>query len=728
MGEFLFSNEIGIAYHEFPDSFQKTHDDRLFKHVTFQETNSDVQLRVHPVDHNWQTLEGSQQKSVILSDTNWDPLTDKLRIKTVLSVDIEGVQESFWLHQHQINYTEAQSLNQYRIRGVDPSGIKSDWVYSKLRDEDNDLVVYELLHDLLNVLMQTKEEDLEVALEAYTEDVLTHIFLNQLPQEKALSYQSIQELQYATSIDAQEAYDILQQLNKMTKEEKQTKISELSSIIGNIMKKSIIDTFTSSPEELFTFAKVYKLFDHVNMKKDDFLATFIEYYLEEQMDSIVKQTNLEVFLQNDEKLTLLLQSAFAFDVQHELISHAYQITFNDRFVTLIQDTVKLFTEPFVYEALTSEQNEEISQFLRMAIQELYLPCRILEERGALIETDLFDQHHQEPASDVVEYDTILHDSNTNEIYTMKQLLLKDLFEFVVEQEEATDDVYAYLLDHILNMINFPNISLYLDYHPVEFLEIVANIKESFTHAYQTWKALYSKSITVNLKEAQSLKPLYNSDSIQKAYQIKTKEIYAIEKEKKNEKQQETIYSILQELHESQNQAIHYKQEAFLSTAWNEKSEINSVKKQHDAQNEKVNIQCNSSSQINSYKKTFIKNATTYLALHDLLNYVDQKKQKIIYEHDHLDMSFLYMVIFQQQPKDSMQNIWNESQEIDIDADRQDSFYTSIYTQLQEKIDVVLGDLGEGWPLGVFVLGENTLEGDENNPYSHQDDENLDNTW
>jgi hypothetical protein len=278
MRESKFSTQVIQPFYSFPVQARENHHDRLFKHVTFTEDDADVKLRITSMNNNWSAQHSVVAKRVSLKETDWSRESDKVRLKAFFSLPVDGVKESYWVHQHHADYGEAEELNQYRVRSVSNEGYFSDWVYSELRDKNNDLIVYEMLHDLLDVLLYMNDDDLEYRLAMMVQDVFSEIMIDGRDRKKGKT----QDIKYILEADEQkrlqanDEYVFLSDDESSFQESAYSKLSELSSIFSRLIKSSVTETIGSSLEEFTEFMQTYRILDRIRMNEQDILSVILE--------------------------------------------------------------------------------------------------------------------------------------------------------------------------------------------------------------------------------------------------------------------------------------------------------------------------------------------------------------------------------------------------------------------------------------------------------------------
>jgi hypothetical protein len=675
MLESNFSKQVVVPFLDQPFPIeQQKREDRLFRIITFP-SDTQTALRLHAINHNYKVVSTIEKRTINLHipEDEWNPETDKLRIKAYLSIPVDGVRESHWVTQHHVDYGTVQSHNQYRVRGVSTQGYLSDWVYSEIRDDENDLILYELLYEIIDTLQVINDKDVAYLLDYALEDMFNTVFSSGKP---------------------------LPSTSFVLNDEAKTKINELLQVFSAIFTSSFKEDVFASPKEFTEIARTYKLLEKYQEAKTDFLALLIEHYLEEKYEELIKKVDLEVFLKNDEEMQVLLQSMYEFDIKNELIRSLYDIEPHDRFVTSLNDAVELISEPIVFEQLKITSKETIEQFMRLALQELYIPLLVMDKRGIELTHELFDETSFESTGDIVEVDTI----NGEDVY--KLLLAYDVLELLMNDlVDPEMDFHIQFIEKIIQTANQEQLSLFIEYSPIEFIEWMTNIRESFQTKYLSLTNSLSYQINTQIKEDTNIK--HSSSMYSLLHQVNTQidddsELHFL---KGTVSLKDAYMAKIKEFNELKEklESPSYQFEfilKILESAFNQ-TNLSKVESDHN-----LSLTSEEDYFIQENKKKFH---------HELV-------QKILMNEHIINHSNKWFVFLKESlksyPIESFFNTWNlnpaslynelllEKKELEIHQDLEDAFIMSG----EEVVRYMLGEIGGGWPLGQFVLGINTLKG------------------
>ena len=703
MGESLFSNQAVQPYlnKEFP-LFKEVHEDRLFKHMTFFEDDPNVKLRVLAVDQNYMRHDGQtlNLKSIPTNIRIVDPQIEKFRIKAVLSQEEYGVTESYWVTEKQLGEDIASTHNQFRVRGVSDKNWRSDWVYSELRDFDNDLIVYNMIYDVLDLMLTVHDDQIDYLMDYIVSDTFAQIIQERMPQ-------------YATSLDFDEfqLMDIQEFVQTFSKRQHTNPRESLSAQLGeqflvlaDELKKEFKETVTSSPQEFSELYRMYKLVDQFQEKQTDFVQLVLEIFLEEKFEKIVKNTNIEVLLQNDEEIGIYLNSNYEFDIKAELIGAIYDASPDDHFVTSLNDAVQLISEPVFFETLDYYQKEEVAKFLRMALAELYIPMLAIDNHLLEIETELEDRHEQQLTAEVVEFSLIEDDME------IRHMILADLIEAVIKGDlEPVQEYHTELIDHILQFMNDSRKTLLIDYNLDEVIEVILHVGESFRQAYnKEFSYMKERKQIVAVDKVQS-KLLQKHRSIKESYFATLKDSYSILnteiissiKEKKEMGFIDSIITEYQSFKKGIHEVIYSKMNDQLTHQLNSQKEVVS---------ESIGALLLDDSITKSITSLLSFNDEYTANMKDLVKYIHTISELEWKEEKYVELKETYANLFKHYLRHPNKFPILDRKLVELQHELRDSFQLDGH----EVIHYAMGDMDEGWPLGVFRLGVNTLKGEVSN--------------
>src|SRR5690606_16514448 len=154
------------------------------------------------------------------------------RIRAKLSMAIDGVKESHWVTQQHKNDLQAESFNHFRIRGVSHEGIRSDWVYSNIKNFQNEDILFQLLHDVLDIVLQTNDDHLEHLIETVMYDAMHLLYRDDKPglQNERVSNEYIEAA-----------------------------ITEIVRLLASDIHQGLKEKLTSSVQEFTEFLRAYKV-------------------------------------------------------------------------------------------------------------------------------------------------------------------------------------------------------------------------------------------------------------------------------------------------------------------------------------------------------------------------------------------------------------------------------------------------------------------------------------
>ena len=442
------------------------HIDRLYRTISLPEYHPNDNIRIKVLDFERNTVETLNQVKVDLGmDSGYG---SRYRVRAKLSMAVAGVRESYWLEQKEEAIAGIDKINHYRIRGVSDKKLRSDWVYSNVKDDKNDTVLYELLHDILEVLLTANDEDLEYVIDTMAADMMQSIMLEEAP-----------EIQSQFSDD----------------EELSTSIKSASALLSSVMKRDFNENLVSSLQSFVELLRSYNVMDRFEEKQTDFIYLLLESFLEEKLDNIVKNATYEAILRNDEEIHLLLQTAYELDVKGSLINALYRTNIDDHFVSLVNDTVQLISEPIVYEEIVYKQNETYYNLFKTMLEEIYLPLLVLDQQSVLLESDLKDKH----LSRVTETPTEIEYIHDNHI--VKESMVRDIIELLIHDfDKPIQDLTIDFLEHIITPAREHKLSLWIEYAPVELIEYITSISSKTSLVDSTSRLTISEKKTPDVFE------------------------------------------------------------------------------------------------------------------------------------------------------------------------------------------------------------------------------------
>lgn len=725
MGESQFSKQAVQPYlnKEFP-LFKEAHEDRLFKHVTFFEDDPEVKLRLVAVDHNY-IRHGEQTSNLKVIPTNIliaDPKVEKFRVKAVLSEETHGITESHWVTEKRLDGDYAQTHNQYRARGVSLKNWKSDWVYSELRDFDNDLIVYNMIYDVLDLMLTVHDDQIDYLMDYIVSDTFAQIIREMGPE-------------FATSIDPEEfkLTNIQEMIKTLSSRQDTNPREQISARLGeqflalaDEMKREFRESVTASPKEFADLYRVYKLVDQFQEKQTDFLHLLVEIFLEDKLEKIVKNTNIEVLLQNDEEMGIYLNSNYEFDIKAELIGAIYDASPDDHFVTNLNDAVQLISEPVFFEQLVYSQDEEIAKFLRMVLTELYVPMLAVDRHLVEIETELEDRHEQQLTSEVVEF-TIVEDD-----YEVRHMLVADVIEAVIKGDlDPVDDYHTEFIDHILQFMNDSRKTLLIDYNLDEVIEVLLGVGESFRLAYAKEFGQIQEHATVAsidkaelglLHSVRSMKESYFA-ALQDSYSILDKAKIASIREKKDVGMVDSVLNEYQVFKQTVKEAVHsaitdkishqsnltdHVKESLASAI--EDQLVHRLSQKESSLSEAFSALQLDKAILEGLNTLLIFNDATTLNMRDSVGSINTMAELEWQESIRADKEDTYFNLFKHYLRHPNKFPILDRKLVELKHELSDFFQLDGH----EKVQYALGNMDDGWPLGVFRLGINTLKGEVSN--------------
>lgn len=638
----------------FPLVSKEANVDRLYRTVMFP-TEEDMLIRIKAVDINNKEISTLNQKRVNLQipASEFDPEKHRYRIRAKLSMAIDGVKESHWVTQQHKNDLQAESFNHFRIRGVSHEGIRSDWVYSNIKNFQNEDILFQLLHDVLDIVLQTNDDHLEHLIETVMYDAMHLLYRDDKP-------------------------DL--QNERVSNEYIEAAITEIVRLLASDIHQGLKEKLTSSVQEFTEFLRAYKVMDRFEMENTDFIALLLEAFLDDQLDKIVEKANFEAILRNDEETAVLLQDEFLFGIRGSVKKVLYGMELKDHFVTTMNDAVKLISEPSVYEQVVYKSNETYFNLFRKMIEEIYLPLLVLDVHTAELETDIEDQTDIYTNDSLVEYDFLLDDG------IHRHMLLYEVMELILEDaDEQFKELTMDLLDHILTPPIERKLAIWMDYAPVEWIEFMYRIKERVQATNTTDKTSHGYAVVSQIHEELIEESTQRRSHFSHLFHSLMQELVDIINIYRDSDQKEAL--IAQVIDSFVQEAI---QE---DTVQQEKHVIAST---------------------DDIRFSYVKNKFMQKALQKVLFFDSAYAAPTITERDGSEVvqpgvEMDYFNVYKPNVKDSIHALKKDAWEGEVQPGLFD-----IYSLMQKDdyVDYLLGDYGGDVPLGVFRLGINTLSGKE----------------
>ncbi|CUB50603.1 hypothetical protein BN2127_JRS10_00114 [Bacillus subtilis] len=694
MLESLFSEyvEITCLAKPFPVVAHKPINDRLFKHITFIEDESDITLRLTPVHIGQLKVNTLVQKQISLESSD----EAVYRIKSVLSKEDNGVNESYWVSHKQSEYDNAISFNQYRAHGVSDKGLKSDWVYSDIKDEDGKEVIYNMIHDVIDLLLTANDSQIETYMEYITNDAFINIIREMHPSlfktlnTRELKKVSMKEILHV--IGSKSGHHIQEQFI--------SQLGESFAMISNFLTTKFNEELMSSPEEFAQLLKIYKIFDQYQNTNKDFVEMVLQYFLVDSMEDLFEKTDIEVILQNEEETGIYLNGEYKLDIKGELIKAVSSLSLDDHFVSKVQDAVQLISEPIIFENIVAKKDESVARYLRMALRTVYAPLTAMDVRLMELDHELDDLHKSNSYSSLLEFTTI-----DDKDYEVRNLLVYDIVESLIRHDTDLQTLCeTEILERIIKLCVDHRLNMWVDYSFEEIVTVLLGVGESFEHEYNKYIKSIEERKTVHSIDSYKIESTLISP-LKEAFSSAYKEMLHIKS---------TSHPFIQK--ESQKvslvESIHTHYETF-------KSEI----KQHIQTNinEKITHQSDYFKRlielwpitlkdmaiINHEMQDLYPNESVLMLLEDTANALDINKYFNYREAKQFSEEDTYYNLFKHYLRNPNRYRYLEKFDAEVQHNPRDVFIIDG----SDVVQYALGEMENGWSLGLFKLGVNTLKGE-----------------
>jgi hypothetical protein len=691
-----------------PVSFKERSNDRVFKHITFPGESGLYRVKALNADSN--VISEIKQKTLNTGILVESVDGEKYRVKAVLSQPDFGVTESHWLTLNHHEYSGVQPHNQYRARGISKESWKSNWVYSEARDDMNQLIIYEMLYDLLNILDRIEDDKFELFLSAFVEDAYKALEL-----EEKLQYAYTYDLyethehhlreearplgkatfRYSEEMGAQpleravgQASPRAEQLEKLTAE-----VRSSFSFISKELRTAFKEEFMISKKEFSELLRVYRAYDKFTQNPGSMVTIVMEVFLEEYLEKIVKASKIEMLLENDENKALWLESEYDFDIKSELITYAYSLMPTDSFVLLANSTVKLISEPVmseemdygmavsvqealrvlsshIQEVLDVGISEDLYLFMRLMLQEAYMPYIIMESRMTEITTETSDSTDLDIQGRSIKYD--LYDEGQVNHYSFLHDIISTLFEFDLLQNQVQIDLAEKFLDHVVDRQRM-DVSYFFE----ESLDMLSRMGERFSNRF---KALFLNDERMVLHKDETV--LYDP--------------------KRDAQKQENVHTafadgVQQDLDKSRG--FSEQTAAYLADYFQKSLSIKQIAHDHMTVDLVDNLELYAPKvqhaellSADLEDRTKIR-ATIRRGIQEYYRTINESNTELLYKMRILDNGHMA--------------IMHLKREIELETSLADLFEM----KGRDRVLYALGEMSDdGWPIGIFILGTNTLKG------------------
>lgn len=474
----------------FPLLLHANQEDRQWKQITIPATDPHATFRLQAVNRNQEKETALVRKHVPTSIYLEQSYDLPFRIQSVLSQALHGVTNSSWVVAEKRHSDPVRAFNQYRLRGVSKEGFKSQWVYSELRDVQNDLLLYEMLYEVMDQLIGIQDQSIDFWMDYVVSDLFIKLLNDHAP---LLATQINPEEKVMKTI--LETLHVKQSGDVSPQDKAWVALGEALQVVSDSLKEEWQEQVVSSMEEFALLMKKYQLFERYQEKAQDALSLLLTIFLEDQIEAVSQKSNLEVYVQNLEESGIYLTGVYDLRILMEHVTAVNHPSLDERFVSKFNDAVQLLSEPIVYEMVTTHSKEEVTRALRMVIIDLWGMLQTMDQTWTEILTDLSDTHELSMQAGIVEFETI-----TEEV-RIRYMLLQDLFVALLSKEDEVELLVPIsLLDHVVGAWLDRRMNLQVDY----LLEETVAVMKFVENAWQ-------QAMTSSLATVQEVKPFSMSD-------------------------------------------------------------------------------------------------------------------------------------------------------------------------------------------------------------------------
>lgn len=444
-----------------------SHLDRSFKTISLPLDDNKVRIKAIGQDGNEVALIEQKTVNLDISKDEYESSNPIFRVKAKLSMAVDGIKESEWVTFKTLKGNELQEINQYRIRGVTKNNSVTDWVYSNIKTKENEDILFELIHDLLEILDTVQDDEIEYMFDSLVQDMF-------------ISYFQDDETHLERNYDLDNKRAI--------------KLKEMKKLLKNKLQDDFRENVVSSFSYFSDLMRTYQILDRFEAENKDFLAYVLEAYLDDKLEKIIQEINYEAILQGDEELQALLREVYHFNIKRSVTQLFHEIKPEENFVTNITDIVKLFTEPEAFEELGYQAREEYYNLFSTLIKDIYLPLVSMVDLTALVEAEFEDEVSIEKEDYLVEYELTVGDD------IFKNNFLRDILSMLFKEKDLEMDIFPIFSEIFIYPKLERKINLWLEYKPVEFIEYLLNVSENVEAHLKTLEKNNIHLINANINE------------------------------------------------------------------------------------------------------------------------------------------------------------------------------------------------------------------------------------
>lgn len=744
-------NKPDSTTNPFPNGYISTGvEDKLFKHVLFNTTKDVSKLRITSIGHDWTEVYQVNTGELTIPISEFDFTKDKFRIRSVLDTPVQGVLESDWVSQQVLGEIKKRKLNQFRVRGVSDKKIKikSRWMYSELVDDDNELVVFQLLHDILDVMTNVHEKDFTALVDVSLVDLLVTIMSNGHSDNIGLTnlfdvdnenfrYELLESIK-AEGMGSHQINMMKQAgvsetvINSLVneyfefQEQQKVKIREAADLVSKYFKENMMEQKKFSASEILDHARTYGLKD---VRQEEVLDKMLEHIflvvVEDAYEKAIEEANMVAFLHNDEEMQFLLTELYEFQAESSITDLFIDLAFVDNFVTFFADGLKLFLELEFNENATAKFKEDLVPTLLLVYKEMYIPTLILDSTLAELFSEL-DDDATDIYKDISSYFNNIkfeyYNEETGETWNMVEEYLTEIFEkLLMTDDHMEKHLDIDLISRLIGMINKDSLKMLITYDPVEAIQFIAKLEENILMNSSKLKDKTTEEYYLTLSDEMEAQDLKNKWPINDAKKLKNKEDTLLTATKSDKSSNENFGLYGEETYEldlSNLKKILENYSLLLSEGYTIE-DILSSKVLFEEYNLKVLEEADSLPTIEDSNIAISHKIAIYhtILINSLTKLVNSEFDVPAYAAYHLELLYKHNItdLF---TGPFVRHEREEEFETPIMSPhfyRYDDYFNIIWN-IREDIHVHLGELdltGERFPLGYFVLGTNTLEGETN---------------
>src|SRR5699024_9839242 len=233
----------------------------------------------------------------------------------------------------------------------------------------NEDIIFELLHDIFDMLIRSEEDHLNYSINSHVEDILISLLNDNKPS-------IVRNTEFERNVS------IL--------------VDELKDITSDSIMNSFKENILVSLESFVSLMKTYSIKERFIQKREDFFYMVLDSYLQDHLDKIIEKSFLTIFVDRPGDKELVLQDFFEKEFKDQFIKGLYDINFKDSFKEQIDSSALFILSKEVEEEVCFNYEENKLVEFQESLRDVYLPLLLLENTDAIMGLDVHDNVSLKP--------------------------------------------------------------------------------------------------------------------------------------------------------------------------------------------------------------------------------------------------------------------------------------------------------------------------------------------